>query len=46
MAANLNAMLEQLLEGQDLGEQAAGELLTALAAPGVEPALAGALLAA
>ena len=46
MAATLNTVLEQLLEGHDLGEQAAGELLMALAAPGVEPALAGALLAA
>ena len=46
MPAILNEILDRLLDGQNLTEREAGELLTALAAPGVAPALAGALLGA
>jgi anthranilate phosphoribosyltransferase len=43
---DLRGLLERLLEGIDLTEPEAGGLLAALAAPGVDAALAGALLAA
>jgi len=46
MRANLQAMLDRLLEGEELSERDAGALLAALAGSEVEPALAGALLAA
>ena len=39
-------ILEDLLEGRDLTEPQAGDLLTQLAAPDLAPAMAGALLAA
>ena len=45
MTAPLSAMLEQLLNGVSLRESQAAELMHALAAGDVEPALAGALLA-
>ena len=46
MATTLNDMLDRLLDGQNLTEREAGELLVALTAPELAPALAGALLAA
>ena len=46
MATTLNDMLDRLLDGQNLTERQAGELLVALTAPELAPALAGALLAA
>ena len=46
MRAKLQLMLDRLLEREDLAEHEAGELLAALAGSTVEPALAGALLAA
>jgi anthranilate phosphoribosyltransferase len=46
MRAKLQRMLDRLLEREDLAEHEAGELLAALAGSEVEPALAGALLAA
>jgi anthranilate phosphoribosyltransferase len=46
LPTTLNDTLDRLLDGQNLPEREAGELLSALAAPGVEPALAGALLGA
>jgi anthranilate phosphoribosyltransferase len=46
MRAKLQLMLDRLLEREDLAEHEAGELLAALAGSAVEPALAGALLAA
>src|SRR5262249_50004496 len=46
MTVNLRELLERLLEGDDLTEQEAGGLLSALAATGVDAALGGALLAA
>jgi anthranilate phosphoribosyltransferase len=45
-AVPLSTVLEQLLEGRALGEDGACELLQALTAADLEPALAGALLAA
>jgi anthranilate phosphoribosyltransferase len=42
----LRALLDRLLEGEHLGELAAGQLLTALTDQDLAPALAGALLAA
>jgi anthranilate phosphoribosyltransferase len=42
----LRALLDRLLDGEHLGELAAGQLLTALTAEDLAPALAGALLAA
>jgi anthranilate phosphoribosyltransferase len=45
-AVNLRELLERLLTGNDLAEPEAGGLLAALAAPGVDAALAGALLGA
>jgi anthranilate phosphoribosyltransferase len=39
-------ILEQLLDGRDLSEEAAAELLSLLTAPDLAPAMAGALLAA
>jgi anthranilate phosphoribosyltransferase len=39
-------ILEQLLDGRDLSEEAAAGLLSALTAPDLAPAMAGALLAA
>jgi len=46
MRAKLQLMLDRLLEREDLAGHEAGELLAALAGSTVEPALAGALLAA
>ena len=46
MPTTLNDTLDRLLEGQNLPERDASDLLMALAAPEVEPALAGALLGA
>ncbi|HEV7431414.1 MAG TPA: anthranilate phosphoribosyltransferase [Steroidobacteraceae bacterium] len=43
---NLHDTLDRLLDRQNLPERDAGELLAALAAPGVAPAMAGALLGA
>jgi len=43
---NPSATLERLLEGQNLTEREAGELLQLLTQPDLSPALAGALLAA
>jgi anthranilate phosphoribosyltransferase len=40
------ATLDRLLDGQNLTEREAGDLLVALTAPELAPALAGALLAA
>jgi anthranilate phosphoribosyltransferase len=42
----LNHTLDRLLDGQNLTEREAGELLAALTAPELSPALAGAVLAA
>jgi anthranilate phosphoribosyltransferase len=42
----MNAVLERLLEREDLDERTAHDLLVALTAPQMAPALAGALLAA
>jgi anthranilate phosphoribosyltransferase len=42
----LRALLDRLLDGEDLSESTAGQLLTALTAEDLAPALAGALLAA
>ena len=44
MNHDLEDFLAQLLNGQDLTEDQSEELMTALAAGSVEPALAGALL--
>ena len=44
MNHDLKDFLAQLLNGQDLTEDQSEELMTALAAGSVEPALAGALL--
>jgi anthranilate phosphoribosyltransferase len=41
-----NALLEQLIAGQDLDQEQSADLLRALASGSVEPALAGALLTA
>jgi anthranilate phosphoribosyltransferase len=46
MSAGLNGILDRLLDGQNLAEREAGELLLALTGPELAPALAGALLAA
>ena len=46
MPTPLNDTLDRLLDGQNLPEREAGELLVALAAPELAPAVAGALLAA
>ena len=46
MNGTLTAMLDRLLEGQNLAEREAGELLVALTTPDLPGALAGALLAA
>ncbi|MFT3906579.1 MAG: anthranilate phosphoribosyltransferase [Steroidobacteraceae bacterium] len=46
MALALSATLERLLEGQNLTEAEAHELLLALTAPALAPAMGGALLAA
>lgn len=46
MITALAAMLDRLLDGQNLAEREAGELLGALTAPEMPPALAGALLSA
>ena len=46
MSIDSKAMLEQLLEGQHLSEEQAGELMCLLADGSLEPARAGALLAA
>ena len=43
---SLGDTLDRLLDGQNLTEREAGELLVALTAPGLAPALAGGLLAA
>ena len=43
---SLGDTLDRLLDGQNLTEREAGELLVALTAPGLSPALAGGLLAA
>jgi len=45
-AGRATALLEELVSGRDLGQDEAGALLDALAAGSLEPALAGALLAA
>jgi anthranilate phosphoribosyltransferase len=46
VSSALAATLDRLLEGQNLAEREAGELLVALTTPELAPALAGALLAA
>jgi len=46
MSGALSATLDRLLDGQNLTEREAGELLLALTAPDLPPAMAGALLAA
>ncbi len=46
MPTTLTNTLDRLLDGQNLPEREASELLTALAAPDVAPAMAGALLGA
>ena len=46
MPTAVNDTLDRLLNGQNLTEREAGELLVALAAPELAPALAGALLGA
>ena len=46
MPTSLNATLDRLLDGQNLPEREATELLMALAAPELAPAMAGALLGA
>ena len=46
MPTTLNDTLDRLLDGQNLPEREASDLLVALAAPEVAPALAGALLGA
>ena len=45
MIDSLRRMLEQILDGRDLSEAQAGELLRALTSPDVPPPLAGAFLA-
>lgn len=46
MPTSLNEILDRLLDGQNLPERDASELLTALAASDMAPAMAGALLGA
>ena len=46
MPASLHALLDRLLEGQNLTEREASDLLVALASAQMPPAMAGALLAA
>ena len=46
MAVSLNQLLDRLLDGSNLAESEAGELLVALTAADLPPALGGALLAA